>query len=89
MHPTDTLLSLSHARIARAAAAGPRKATQPTALTDRQHMAQREQVEVRIINNVTVHAQSICTAEALGRIIDRHRTLARADGVLAQRIDQI
>lgn len=45
MHPTDTLLPLSRARIARAAAAGPRRATQPTALTDRQHLARIAQAD--------------------------------------------
>lgn len=77
MHPTDTLLSLSHARIARAAAAGPRKATQPTALTDRQHMARVAQ------------ADPIATRHSVGAAILRLNTLARADGVLAQRIDSL
>lgn len=77
MHPTDTLLSLSHARIARAAAAGPRRATQPTAMTDRQHLARIAQ------------ADPIAVRHSVGAAIVRLNTLARADGVLAQRIDQI
>lgn len=77
MHPTDTLLSLSHARIARAAAAGPRRATQPTALTDRQHMARVAQ------------ADPWTTRHSVGAAIVRLNTLARADGILAQRIDAL
>jgi|LULM01.1.fsa_nt_gb hypothetical protein len=89
MHPTDTLLSLSHARIARAAAVGPRRGTQPTLASDQQHLAKLQPNPVRISYNLTINAQSNCTAEAIGRIIDRHRTLARADGFLAQRIAEL
>ncbi len=77
MHPTDTLLSLSHARIARAAATGPRRATQPTALTDRQHMARIAQ------------ADPIAVRHSVGAAIIRLKTLARADGCLAQRLDTL
>lgn len=95
MHPTDTLLSLSHARIARAAAAGPRKATQPTALTDRQHMARvaqadgfsaRENVEYVLAHPGIPSPEALAVARAA---IIRLNTLARADGVLAQRIDSL
>lgn len=145
MHPTDTLLSLSHARIARAAAAGPRRATQPTALTDRQHMARIAQADAadsefreRIIQKVGEHhrrmvmaagpallravarnhgiawdgtfpikalppmdprflvevtieddADPIATRHSVGAAIVRFNTLARADGILAQRIDAL
>lgn len=77
MHSTDTLLSLSHASIARAAAAGPRRATQPTALTDRQHMARIAQ------------ADPIAVRHSVGAAIIRLNTLARADGFLAQRIAEL
>ncbi|MET3481561.1 hypothetical protein [Methylobacterium sp. 1973] len=77
MHPTDTLISLSHARIARAAAAGPRRATQPTLLTDRQHLARIAQ------------SDPIAVRHSVGAAILRLNTLARADGFLAQRIDQL
>ncbi|WP_345820481.1 hypothetical protein ABC766_00270 [Methylobacterium fujisawaense] len=77
MHPTDKLLSLSHASIARAAATGPRRATQPTALTDRRHMARIAQ------------ADPIAVRHSVGAAIIRLNTLARADGFLAQRIAEL
>lgn len=124
MHPTDTLLSLSHARIARAAAAGPRRATQPTVQSDQQHMAQREQgvggsffvpagdvrdprwavqpsklelvlreafAEGCVIADVrregdTVIAKLSFNAEPARKAL---KDLARADGILAQRIDAL
>lgn len=55
----------------------PRRATQPTALTDRQHLARIAQ------------ADPWTTRHSVGAAIIRLNTLARADGVLAQRIDQL
>ncbi|MGE8129024.1 hypothetical protein ACQKQD_18785 [Methylobacterium sp. NPDC080182] len=60
----------------------PRRATQPTLNADRQHLAQREPVPVYISYTLTINAQPDCTAEVIGRIIDRYRTLA-------QRIDAL
>ena len=77
MHPTDTLLSLSQARIARAASEGHRKATQPTGLTDRQHLARLAQ------------SDPIANRHSLGAAILRLRTLAEAEGSLAREIDAL
>lgn len=86
MHPTDTLLSLSHARIARAAAAGPRRATQPTALTDRQRVA--FEAQEAFFQQLEADAAQMPIPQWAPEIL-RLNTLARADGVLAQRIDQL
>lgn len=79
MHPTDTLLSLSHARIARAAAAGPRRATQPTAQTDRQHLAQRDQA--------SLHAALRSSRHSVGATIYGLRSLSQADADLSGALD--
>lgn len=93
MHPTDTLLSLSHARIARAAADGPRKATQPTALTDRQHMARiaqadgfsaRENVDYVLANPGIPTPEALAYARAA---VLRLRALSEADADLSGALD--
>lgn len=88
MHPTDTLLSLSQARIARAAAAGPRRATQPTLNTDRQHLARVEQGRTATGGGYITLRLSSC-AEMNRRLISHIEDLARADGILAQRINAL
>jgi hypothetical protein len=55
----------------------PRKATQPTALTDRQHLARLAQ------------SDPIAVRHSAGAAIIRLNTLARADGFLAQRLDAL
>ena len=84
MHPTDTLLSLSHARIARAAAAGPRKATSPRAQTDRQHLARLAQADPIAVRHAT--GGDIVIFRASGAV-ERIKALAVADGDLAYALD--
>lgn len=55
----------------------PRKATQPTAPTDRQHLARLAQ------------ADPIAVRHSVGAAIIRLNTLARADGALARQIDAL
>lgn len=55
----------------------PRKASQPTALSDRQHLAQLAQ------------ADSIAVRHSVGAAILRLNTLARADGSLARQFDAL
>lgn len=55
----------------------PRKASQPTALTDRQHLARLAQ------------ADPIGVRHSVGAAIVRPNTLARADGALARQIDAL
>lgn len=55
----------------------PRKGTQPTALTDRQHVARLAQ------------ADPIAVRHSVGAAIVRLNMLARADGSLARQIDAL
>jgi hypothetical protein len=79
MHPTDDLVALGQVRIARAAAAGPRKASQPTSLLDKQHLARLERFERRDAREALVFRSN--------GAVERIRTLSQADADLAYAID--
>lgn len=81
MHPTDDLVALGQVRMARAAAAGPRKASQPTSLLDKQHLARLERFERRDAREALVFRSN--------GAVERFRRLNEAEVTLAERIDAL
>jgi photosystem II stability/assembly factor-like uncharacterized protein len=89
MHPTDDLVALGQVRIARAAAAGPRKGSQPTSLTDQQHLARLERFE-RGDGGTVLHRRpgGAIVFRAHGAI-ERFKALNAAEASLAREIDAL
>lgn len=76
----------------------PRSATSPRANSERQHLARREQAGLRMQFTISqpvelpashAAADQWTARHTVGAAIVRLNTLGRADGILAQRIDQL
>jgi hypothetical protein len=81
MHPTDDLVALGQVRIARAAAAALRKGSQPTSLTDRQHLARLERFERSGPREALVFRAN--------GAVERFKALNAAEASLAREIDAL
>jgi hypothetical protein len=89
MHPTDDLVALGQVRIARAAAAALRKGSQPTSLTDQQHLARLERFERGDGGTVLQRRPWDAIVFRANGVVERFKALNAAEASLAREIDAL